>query len=115
MTRELTKWKQTQENKIKNLRDDSRPTPQDPTDKQIPCIVHNFLSYELSKEESEALRYGLDHYIPSDIDKRRLEVEFEDFYQNILWSTKDLQENTKKNLNAKFLSTFQNYNKIKAP
>ena len=109
------KWKATQEKKLRKLREDSRTLPQEPALKYLPSIVHNFSSYVLSKEESESLAYGLDHYIPANIDKRRLEVEFEDFYQSILWNTKDLPENAKLNLKTKFLSTFQNYKKIKAP
>ncbi len=44
--------------------------------KHLPNIVHNFSTYTLTDKETEALAYGLDHYIPGDIDKRRLEVEF---------------------------------------
>ena len=35
----------------------------------------------ISQNERKALSYGLDHYIPNEIDKRRLEVEFENLYQ----------------------------------
>ena len=31
-------------------------------------IVHNFSSYNLRQEEDEALSYGLDHHIPTNID-----------------------------------------------
>ena len=69
----------------------------------------------MSKEEEEALEYGLDHYIPAQLDKRRLEVEFESFYQNILRNIPDLPEEQKQGIKTKFLSTFNNYKKIKAP
>ena len=81
----------------------------------MPNIVHNFSSYNLSEMERKALAYGLDHYIPEKIDKRRLEVEFEDLYQNILWTNKDLGEEAKLNLKSKFLNCFRNFNKIKTP
>ena len=115
IAKKIKKWKLTQEKKIRKLRENSRPPIEEQERKALPSIVHNFSSYVLSNEEREALRYGLDHYIPTKVDKRRLEVEFEDFYQSILWNTKDLSENVKLNLKTKFLSTFQNYNKIKVP
>ena len=57
-----------------------------------PNIVYNFSTYDLSEAERKALAYGLDHYIPDKIDKRKLEVEFENLYQNILWHADDIEE-----------------------
>ena len=57
----------------------------------------------------------MDHYIPDKIDKRRLEVEFENLYQNILWSANDIGEQEKQNLKTKFLGCFRDYGKINAP
>ena len=55
-------------------------------------IVHNFSTYDLSTEEVEALSYGIDHDIPVKTDKRKVEVEFELFYKNVLAGITDLSE-----------------------
>ena len=85
------------------------------TSPALPNIVHNFSSYNLTIEEHKALSYGLDHYIPDKLDKRRIEVEFENLYQNILWNAKDIGEQEKQNLKTKFLGCFRDYGKINAP
>ena len=69
----------------------------------------------MSNEKHKALAYGLDHYIPQRIDKRRLEVEFENLYQNILWSADKIGEEEKLNLKSKLLNCFKNYGTIKTP
>ena len=52
-------------------------------------------------------------YMPERFDKRRIEVEFELFYQNILPHTKDLTTDDKTNLKSKFLNAFRNYSGMK--
>ena len=61
------------------------------------------------------MAYGLDHYIPDKIDKRRLEVEFENLYQNILWTTDKIEEEKTLNLKTKFLNCFKTYRKVNVP
>ena len=83
----VTKRETTQEKKLCNLR-----TQQSHTDKEekkfLPNIVHNFSTHNLTDDERKALAFGLDHYIPDGIDKRRLEVEFEDFLSKNLMELK---------------------------
>ncbi len=113
MRKWIGKWKATQAKKLEKLRKEANPDVE--STKPLPNIVHNFSSYALSEEEMKALAYGLDHYIPDKIDKRRLEVEFENVYQNILWNAKDIGEDKKLNIKTKFLSCFKNYGTIKTP
>ena len=48
-------------------------------------MVHNILSYTLTEEEMTALlAYGLDHHIPTNINKNAMFTEFEHFFQNLL-------------------------------
>ena len=48
-------------------------------------MVHNFSSYTLTEEEMTALlAYGLDHHIPTNINKNAMFTEFEQFFQNLL-------------------------------
>ena len=103
-----TKWKATHQKKLDNLRKTVRKEDENVNVQFIPKIVHNFSTHVLSKEEEEALAYGLDHYIPAQLDKRRLEVEFESFYQNIIRNIPDLPEQEKQGIKTKFLSTFNN-------
>ena len=108
----IKKWKTTQARKLKNLRKDEEKAEKGNAT-MLPNIVHNFSSYDLSTLERKALAFGLDHYIPEKIDKRRLEVEFEHLYQNILWTNGNIGEDEKLNLKSKFLTCFRNYGKIK--
>ena len=43
----------------------------------LKSIVHNFSSYNLIQEEHEALSYGLDHYIRTNININNIKTEFE--------------------------------------
>ena len=61
----------------------------------------------------EVLSYTLDHYVLYKTDVRRLEVEFERFYEDILPHTTHLGESDKIILKSKFINTFHQYSKIK--
>ena len=111
----IRKWDRTQTKKLECLRQKGAKNNQSRISPPLPNIVHNFSSYDLTNEERKALAYGLGHYIPDKIDKRRLEVEFENLYQNILWSANDIGEQEKQNLKTKFLGCFRDYGKINAP
>ena len=109
----IKKWKATQEKKLNNLRKEENSNMTNPA--PLPNIIHNFSSYQLSEEERKALAHGLDHYIPDRIDRRRLEVEFENLYRNIMWNANDINEEQKTNLKSKILNCYRNYSKIKTP
>ena len=47
-------------------------------------MVYNFSSYALTEEEMIALVYGLDHHIPTNINKDAIFTESEPFFQNLL-------------------------------
>ena len=113
----MRKWKATQARKLENLRKENaeKQGAENTSTKPLPNIVHNFSSYILSEEERKALAHGLDHYIPDRIDKRKLEVEFEHLYKNILWNAENLGEEEKLNLKTKILSCYKNYGTIKTP
>ena len=55
-------------------------------------IVHNFSSYNLSQEEINALSYGLDHHVPTNINKNSIVTEFELFFQNLLKDISNMPE-----------------------
>ena len=40
------------------------------------CIVHNFSSYSLSQVEINVLSYGLDHRIPTNINRKSIRNKF---------------------------------------
>ena len=113
MTKWIRKWKATQAKKLTNLRKENNPVVENT--KPLPNIVHNFSSYALSEEERKALAHGLDHYIPDRIDNRKLEVEFEQLYKDIIWNVDDIGQDEKINLKTKILSCYKNYTKIKTP
>ena len=109
------KWKATQAGKLDNLRKEVSSTPATMGSTILPNIVHNFSTYELSEEERKALAHGLDHYIPDRIDKRKLEVEFEHLYKDILWNAEKITADEKLSLKTKILGCFKNYSTIKTP
>ena len=47
-------------------------------------IVHKFFSYNLSQVEINALSYGLDHHILTNINRNAITTEFESFFQSLL-------------------------------
>ena len=78
-------------------------------------VVHNFSSYSLSQQEIEALSYGIDHYIPVKTDTKRVEVEFEYFYKNLLSEVTELPEQERIGIKTKLLNACKSYNGIKVP
>ena len=55
---------------------------------------NNFSSYSLTKEEVEALSYGLDQHIPNHTACNTIDTEFELFFQNILNDISNILEET---------------------
>ena len=50
----------------------------------LKSIVHNFLSHNLTKEEHEALSYGLNYHIQTNINRNNIKTEFESSFLNLL-------------------------------
>ncbi|XP_057310566.1 uncharacterized protein LOC130648530 [Hydractinia symbiolongicarpus] len=84
ITNKSKKWSSTHERKLMNLRSCVPARNKHVVKRFSPNVVHNFSSYVLSPCEKEALSYSLDYAIPSKHHTRKLETEFENFYQQIL-------------------------------
>ena len=105
--------KRTQ-NKINNIR--NRPTEH---------IIHNFLSYVLSKEEKRALMrfsfdeiipsFSLDEMTPTGLIENKLQTEFESFYWQLFQHQKYLSQREQDQLNRKIRRTCEKYIRIKTP
>ena len=76
-------------------------------------VVINFSSYILSAQERKVLALSLDHYIPFRSDDKKLQVEFERFYSDVLAHSSTLSFDEKSNLKRIFLNTYHRYSKIK--
>ena len=68
--------------------------------------VHNFSSYQLSNEELTALSYGLDHHIPSKVNRNRIYTEFEQFYQSLLKDISHVPDEDLSHLKTKLRHTY---------
>ena len=68
--------------------------------------VHNFSSYQLSNEELTALSYGLDHHIPSKVNRSRIYTEFEQFYQSLLKDISHVPDEDQSHLKTKLRHTY---------
>ena len=73
----------------------------------------NFSSYVLSEQERKVLALSLDHYIPFRSDDKRLQVEFERFYSDLLSHSSSLNLDAKSNLKRIFFNTYHRYSKLK--
>ena len=78
-------------------------------------IVHNFSSYNLTEEEMTALSYGLDHQIPTNINKNAIFTEFEQFFQNLLRDISHIPENELSRIKTKLRNTCEKYCNVKVP
>ena len=107
-------WQSTHKKKLENLKaklsEINNLTEKNNFTKNV---VHNLSSYTLSKEETEALSYGIDHYIPVKADRKRVEVEFEYFY-NMFAEVIEMQEHEKFGLKLNLLNACK-HTDIKVP
>ena len=82
------KWLAVHEKKLDGLRAASRrPSFSNSNPTPIRNVVHNFSNYTLSDREYEVLSFSLDHYVPGKEIGKHTQVEFEQFYQDILKGT----------------------------
>ena len=77
--------------------------------------VHNFSSYNLSQVEINALSYGLDHHIPTNINRNSIKTEFESFFQSLLRDISHMPENEINKVKTKLRSACEKYSNIKVP
>ena len=108
-------WKKTHAKKMENLKAQLRNSNLVVNEEFKRNVVHNFSSYDLKDEEVEALSFGIDHYIPVKTDKRRIEVEFELFYKNVLLGISDLPEDERIGIKTGLLNACKRYTGIKVP
>ena len=67
--------------------------------------IHNFSTYDLTKDEIQALSYGLDQHVPSNPERYKIDTNFEYFYQNILNDISDLPQHQQDHIKTKLRST----------
>ena len=60
----------------------------------------------MSNEEYNTLSFGLDHHIPTKSEDVAIEVEFEQFYQDLLTNLTHIPDNELTLLKTKLRSTF---------
>ena len=72
-------------------------------------IIHNFSTYDLTKDEIQALSYGLDQHVPSNPERYKINTDFEYFYQNILNDISDLPQHQLDHIKTKLRSTCEKY------
>ena len=78
-------------------------------EKQSKNIRHNFSSYSLTKEEVEALSYGIDQHIPKYNDRNNINTEFELLFQNILNDIFNTAQETLTNIKTNLRSYCEEY------
>ena len=78
-------------------------------------MVYNFSSYVLTEEEMIALVYGLDHHIPTNINKDAIFTESEQFFQNLLRDISHIPENKLNRIKIKLRNTCEKYCNVRAP
>ena len=77
------------------------------------CIVHNFSSYSLSQAEINALSFGLDQHIPTNINRNSIQTKFESFYQRLVIDMPNIPENELQQAQTKLRNTCERYCNIK--
>ena len=81
----------------------------------IKNTVYNMSSYTLSKEEHNALAFGLDHHIPTKTKRNVIETEFELYFQSIHRYANEIAESKISYLKTKLRNICNKYNRIRVP
>ena len=77
--------------------------------------VLNFSLYQLFNDELTALSYGLDHRIPSKVNRNRIYTEFQQFYQSLLKDISHVPDEDLSRLKTKLRNTCDKYSQIYIP
>ena len=77
--------------------------------------VLNFSLYQLFNDELTALSYGLDHRIPSKVNRNRIYTEFQQFYQSLLKDISHVPDEDLSRLKTKLRNTCDKYSQIYTP
>ena len=106
-------WSKKHEKKLSGVRNDKLGKDKDDLSEFAPKVIHNFSSYVLSSSETRVLAHSLEHYVPFKQSGKKLQVEFERFFQTFTPHTTHLSEEENIALKSRFLGTWQKYSKIK--
>ena len=101
--------------KLSKLRNETKLTSGQNPAIYIRQTVHNFSSFHLTTEEEKALSLCLNEHIPTSLNRNKLFIEFEIFYQNNLKDLPNLPEHDTMALKSKLRHTCKKYSKIKVP
>ena len=108
-------WNNKRNRKLGHLRSKIPARNKRAIRKFVPNTIHNFSSYELTKREQEVLCYSLDQSVPSKIDKRGLQVEFESFYQSVSHHLLHLTEDERTAFKTRTRVIYDQYSKVPIP
>ena len=77
------------------------------------CIVHNFSSCSLWQAEINALSFGLNQHIATNINRNSIQTEFESCYQKLVNDMPNIPENELQQVKTKLRNTCKRYCNIK--
>ena len=69
----------------------------------------------MSQAEINALSFGLDQHIPTNINRNSIQTEFESFYQELVNDMPNISENKLQQVKTKLRNTCERYCNIKVP
>ena len=69
----------------------------------------------MSQAEINALSFGLDQHIPTNINRNSIQTEFESFYQELVNDMPNIPENKLQQVKTKLRNTCERYCNIKVP
>ena len=72
-------------------------------------VVHNFPAYNSSQIDIDTLSYGLDHHIPTNINRNPIATEFELPFQCALRDISHMPENEIKKVKTKLHCSCEKY------
>ena len=78
-------------------------------------ILTKSRNWQISQVEINALSYGLDDHIPTNINRNAITTEFESFFQSLLWDISHMPENEINKVKIKLRSACEKYSNIKVP
>ena len=92
--------------KVKNVRENKKNYENNQS-ALMKHIVHNFSLHILTEEDMTALTYGLDHHIPTNINKNAIFTEFEQFFQNLLRDISCIPKNELSRIKTKLRNAWE--------
>ena len=110
LSRKRKQWKTTHEKKLSKLFETANP----PISNNCPKnMIHNLSSKTLSMEEEVHLSFGLDHPIPTKLNKNSIKTEFEGYFYQLNKELSHLPTSEISELKSKLRRHCENYHNIK--